>query len=217
MTDEARLALARAFDRAAQYLIDYYAVKTIGQIVKMYDDQLTRMVYDTFKSKDAVDMRRSHKALLRDVAEQAFIEGANEGGLSQDEMDEEDQAYMTEAVSDWLATQLPHVNGFAADTAAAGKDEALRPAIIDRVSMWVDALRDFGTRGKAYAQNNIKGQWVLGQTNEHCEDCARYAAMKPKRLSWFLERKMPRSPDLACHGFNCDCDIVNPKTGKSLL
>lgn len=210
------LELQAAIDRATNYLTHRYSIKTIGQIVKRYDDQLTRLVHDTFRTHDALDMRRAHKALLRDYAEQVFIEGMNEGGTNETDIDDEDRSYIAEAIQDWLAGQLPHVNAFAAATALA-IDAVLQAAILSRVEMWVNALRDFGSAGKAYAQANVKGQWVLGKTEEHCTDCLRYSQMKPHRLSWFLERKMPRSPDLACKGFHCDCDIIDPKTKASLL
>ena len=191
-------------------------IKTVGQVVKRYDDALTNAVHDTFNgNSDAVDQRRIHKDLLRRLAPEVFMEGMREGGLT--DIDDEDMAEMNEAVADWLATQIPHVNGFAADTQAARGDKAAQSDILGRVVLWVNALRELGALGRAYAHNNQKGQWVLGSTREHCADCRRFARMKPHRMSWFRARKMPRSIDLECNGFDCRCDIVDPKTGLSLL
>jgi hypothetical protein len=217
-TEQARQSLASALSRAADYLADRYAVaevKSIGQIVREYADQLTNLVHDTFRTGDAIDQRRAHKALLRDLAPQVFVEGLREGDLAEDDMDGDDHNFMAEAVADWLAAQLPHVNSFATDSAAAKKDKDARPVILARVDLWVNALRDFGSMGKAYAQGNVKGKWQLGDT-EHCASCLGYAAMKPRRMSWWLEHDLPRSSELDCGGFNCQCDIVDSK-GNSLL
>ena len=220
-TTQARQSLAAALARASDYLASRMGaadieVKTIGQIVKRYGDQLSNMVYDVFNgNSDPVDFRRAHKALLREVAPQVYSEGMNEGGIAEDAQDEEDKAAMSEAVDDWLGSQLSFVNDFSKAIGEARKDKEQRPAILDRVEMWVNSLRDFGSQGKAYANGNEKGTWILGDA-EHCKSCLRYAAMKPHRMSWWLARDLPRSSDLECGGFNCACDIVDSE-GNSLL
>lgn len=190
-------------------------VKSVGQIVKRYDDQLTNAVYDVWnRHSDAVDLARAHRAMLRDFAPQAFIEGMREGGIA--EPDEEDLAEMSDEVATWLDGQLPHVGAFSKDTEAARDDKAARDSILARIVLWVNALRDLGAAGRAYANNNKKGTWILGRTEEHCTDCLRYSRLGPHRMSYWRKRKLPRARDLECHGFYCDCDIVD-STGASLL
>lgn len=194
-------------------------LKTIGQVVTQYTDELTNAVYDVWNGhSDPIDLRRAHKAMLRSYAPQAYAEGMREGGV--DEIDEEDQAALDEAVSDWLATQLPHVNDFAAAVGAAHKDKTQRPAIIDRVSMWADSLRSLGDMGRAYALANEKVQWTLGATEEHCTTCLYLAGLKPHRISWFIDRGyIPRqngNEHLECGGWQCDCSGKNKK-GDTLL
>lgn len=190
-------------------------VKTVGQIVARYGDALTNTVYETLNRRaDAIDQRRLHKAFMREFAPQVFLEGMREGGIT--EPDDEDMAEMEESVSDWLSTQLPHVNGFAADTQAARDDTDQRGAIIKRITLWVNAMRELGAQGRAYAHNNRKGIWILGPT-EHCRDCMRYSRLGPHRMSYWRKRKLPRDPDLECHGYNCKCNIIDPNTGESLL
>jgi hypothetical protein len=162
-------------------------------------------VYDVWnKHSDPIDLRRAHKAMLRDFAPQSFTEGLREGGIG--EIDEEDQAEMDEAVSDWLTTQLPHVNDFAAAVGEARKNKDARPAILDRVSMWIDSMRSLGDLGRAYALKNEKVQWTLGATEVHCDTCLRLSNMKPHRISWFTDRGyIPRqngSTTLDCGGWS---------------
>jgi hypothetical protein len=75
--------------------------------------------------------------------------------------------------------------------------------------MWVDSLRTLGELGRAYARQNEKVQWTLGDTEVHCETCLRLSHMKPHRVSWFTNRGyIPRqngSAMLDCGGWQCDC------------
>jgi hypothetical protein len=218
-----QMLVAGALARAADYLAARYNLvegKSINQIVKSYGDQLSNLVYDVFNGRsDPVDFRRAHKALLREDAPNVYSEGLREGGIAEGDIDEEDRAAMSEAVSDWLGSQLPFVNDFSKAVGAAGKDKTQRAAILARVEMWVDSLRTLGDLGRAYATQNEKGHWVLGDT-EHCDTCLKLSNMKPHRLSWFVDRGyIPRengSETLDCHGFNCQCTIRNA-AGKVLL
>lgn len=195
------------------------ATKTISQVVTKYNDQLTNAVHDVWNGhSSAIDLRRAHKAMLKDFAPKVYEEGLREGSV--DELDDEDQAVMDEAVGDWLGAQFEHINSFAKDVETAKGDKDLRPAILDRVAMWVDSLRSLGDLGKAYALKNERGQWVLGATEKHCDTCLKLSNMKPHRLSWFTERGyIPRqngSGTLECGGWLCDCEIQNKK-GDRLL
>ena len=190
-------------------------IKTVGQMVTQYRDQLTNVIYDTLnRHSDAADQRKAHKALLRQFAFKTVMEGIREI-LSNAEIDDEDRESAQDIADEWLLTQLPHVNQFAKDTEAARGDPVAVRGILNRVTLWVDALRNLGALGRAYANNNKKGFWVLGPT-EHCGDCLRYSRLGPHRMSFWRARKLPRSPALECHGFHCQCDIVDG-TGASLL
>ncbi len=183
--DKMPIPLHEAIVMAAEYLSARYAVKTIGQIVKRYEDALQRIVYDTFKSGDAIDMRRAHKALLREVAPEVYTEGMREGGIK--EPDAEDQQVTDEATSDWLAGQLEFVNQFARDAAAAKRDPDLRPAVLARVPLWVDSMRNFGEAGKLYALGNIPLTFNGDDGEESCDDCQRYKGQRHRR-NWWADR-----------------------------
>lgn len=210
--------LTDAIGLAAEWLASQSAFKTIGQVVTRYDDRLTNAVYDVWNShSSAVDLRRAHKALLKQFAPMIYEEGMREGGI--DEIDDEDQAAMDEAVGDWLSSQVEFVNSFAKDVDAARANKDERPKVVDRVALWVDSLRSLGDLGKAYALKNEKGTWIMGDT-EHCDTCLKLSKMKSHRVSWFVERGyIPRqngSDTLECGGWKCDCSIVN-KRGEQLL
>lgn len=219
---DASTHLTQAIEYAALWLEQRQGVtiKSIAQVVREYRDELTNIVYDVFNGRsDATDMRRAHKALLKSHAEPVYIEGMNEGGLKEEDFDEDDLAQIEEDVGDWLGKQIDEVNGFAKDTAAAAKDKDLRHAILDRLEMWVDSLRTLGDMGKAYALKSEKGEWRYGDT-EHCDTCLKLNG-KVHRVSWFLDRGyIPGengSETLDCKGFKCQCGIYSVKNGKRIL
>ena len=188
--------------------------KTIGQVIKQYDDGLSSLVYEAFNHRmDAVDMRRNMKELMRELAPAMIVEGFREGGLNEEDTDDDDQAWAKEHATDWLADQLQYVNGFAADAYAAGKDKDKRADILSRIEMWVDALRALGETARAYVMSDTKGQWKLGDRQTHTPDCVRLAQMGPKRLSYFIDRGyIPGQMHLGC-----GCRIANPKTDETLM
>jgi hypothetical protein len=110
------------------------AAKSVNEVLRDYENTLTRFCFEVLRGGDAVDFRRSHKALIRTVALEAYVEGLREGGVSQDEMDDEDAA----TVKAWIDEQVSHVNDFAAWLASGdprnSEDKRRQPAqVIQRL------------------------------------------------------------------------------------
>ncbi len=189
------------------------AVKTIGGTVIKYANDLDNIVYDAFNHRiTAVDMRRAHKELMRQLAPEVVTEGLHEGGLADEDIDEEDQAWVDETISDWLGVQVDAANGFAADAYAAGDDGDKRADCLSRESMWVDALRDLGELAKAYAMRSTKAIWVLGLTNTHTPDCVALSQKKAHRLSWWIDNGYTPPIHLGCM-----CSLVNAASGETIM
>lgn len=188
--------------------------KTIGGTVKTYTNELDNIVYDAFNHRiSSVDMRRAHKALLEQLAPEVMTEGLHEGGLKDDDIDEEDQAWIDEAINDWLGTQLESINGFAKDAYAAGDDKDLRQAILAREVLWSESLRTLGEMGRAYALKSERGQWELGEADHHTPDCVKLAQGKPHRLQWFLDRDyIPGQIHIGCK-----CKIRSVRTNEIIM
>lgn len=197
MTIEARQSLAAAISTAAAWLQER-EVKTIGQIVKRYDDQLQRLVRDTFRTGDAVDMRRAHRAMMKDMGRSVYTEGMREGGIN--EPDDEDIATLDDALDEWTSGQFEHVNQFAKDAAAAKKDTTKREGVLARVELWVAALRNFGEAGKLYALGNIPLTFGGDDGEESCDDCQRYKGQRHRRDWWAKRGLLERdgNPNYEC-------------------
>jgi hypothetical protein len=193
------------------------AHKSVNEVTRDYDATLTRFAFDVLNgNSDAVDFRRSHKALIRSLALDAYVEGLREGGVSADEMDDEDHA----AVRAWIDEQAAHVNDFAAWLAGGEprNSEAKRRELAERVALWVQALDNLGGLGRAAALANTMCTWRVGDT-EHCDTCRELDGAR-HRLKWFTSKGyIPRevgSDTLECGGYNCMCQLVNEK-GERVL
>lgn len=175
--------LAAAIDAAAAYA----GMKTIKQIVAGYENRLTTIVNDAMRTGDFVDMRRAHRALLKNVARDVYRDGLREGGIEPRDESDEDRAATEEVIDDWLSGQLEHVNQFAKDAAEARKDKSKRPEIVGRVALWVDSLRNFGEAGRLAALGNIALTFDGDDGEESCDDCQRYKGQRHRR-NWWAER-----------------------------
>lgn len=175
--------LAAAIDAAAAYA----GLKTIKQIVTGYKNRLTTIVNDAMRTGDFVDMRRAHKALLKNVARDVYRDGLREGGIEPKDESAEDKAATEEVIDDWLAAQFEHVNQFAKDAAAVKKDKTARDAILARVDLWVESLQNFGEAGRLAALGNIPLTFDGDDGDESCDDCQRYKGQRHRR-NWWAER-----------------------------
>jgi len=200
-------------DNIVNYHLSRLRLKSINQIVTQYKDGLNSLVYETFNHRrDAVDMRRKMKALIRQLAPAAIVEGWREGGLTEDMVEDEDQQWADEGVADWIAEQVQYVNDFAKAAYEAGTDKEARQAILDRVDLWVEAMRRLGELGKAYALKSEKAYWKLGDRQTHTPDCVKLSQGKPHRVQWFIDHG--HAPPIH---FGCGCSIRTVKDDNVIM
>ena len=196
------------------------AVKSVNEIIREYDARLTRFAYEVLNgTSDAVDFRRAHKALIRNVAPAAYKEGVSEGGGDPEDLDAEDAQITAQFIDD----QSGFVNDFAkwlVGTNEAGKRNwpEKRAELATRIDYWVQALRALAMQAFGKAQGDPMCEWRVGDT-EHCETCLELDGSKHK-LSWYVKRNYrPRTPgaDMDCGGYNCQCGLFAVKGGKRIL
>jgi hypothetical protein len=95
-----------------------------------------------------------------------------------------------------------------------------------RAEGYTGSLEGVYLQGKAYAMGERPGRWELGATQEHCISqggtmgCAELSG-QVHPVNWYIQRgyipRQPGNPNLTCHGFHCDCRVVDPETGEQLL
>lgn len=196
-------------------------VKSRRDVAQEYKAQLFDFTNRTMRGRmSAVDMARAHRELIRTLAPAMYAEALKANGIDSEEFDAADQG----EIDNWIATQLPHVKGFADDTAIA-KDDTAKNDIARRVGLWVDALNNLGQLGIASAQRNVMVTWKFDPKKEHCEKtgdtmgCAELNGQR-HRASWFISKGyIPQeiaSQTLTCGGWNCGCVLVSD-SGKRVL
>lgn len=194
----------------------YPAMKSVNEVTREYEDALTNFAFEVLRGGDAIDFRRSHKALIRALAGAAYVEGLREGGVDPEDQDDEDRA----TIAAWVSEQVAYVNDFGAWLADGDprNSEDKRRILGDRIGLWVQALDNLGGLGRASALKNMSVTWRVGDT-EHCDTCRELNGQR-HRLKWFTSKGyVPRevgSDTLDCGGYNCQCQLVNGK-GERVL
>jgi hypothetical protein len=214
-----RAELAALLEQARAYVRTEYgpALKSVNEVLREYEDTLTRFCFDVLRGGDAVDFRRAHKALLRSVAPEAYAEGLREGGVSQDEMDDDDHA----AVRAWLDTQLAHVNDFAAWLASGDprNSEDKRRQLAERVALWVQALEQLGNQGRAASLGNPMLTMVGDDGEESCQDCQEHKGQRMRMKTWQKRGLVPGvigNSNYECGGWRCQHYLAD-KDGNRVL
>lgn len=217
----ARAKLAALLD-AAEAMIARNEQKAVVGAVREYESRLTEFVrrgLSGFYSQKEFATR--HTVLINELAVKAFYEGMKAGGIDEpaDEITDEE----TDTVDEWLTEQISHIAEFAlaVSDASKAKGEERKPAhdaIDARLGFWVKAMETLQALGQAAAQKNMLVTWKYGDT-EHCETCNGLNG-KRRRWKWFTERgyipQEPGSDTLDCHGYNCQCKLVDDK-GKQVM
>lgn len=171
---------------------------------------------DLLAAARAEDMERRRfgtvlKALLRKYGTQAYKDGLMDGGVEVDGeagLDSEDLA----EVNLLLARQNEFVSGIA-DTLYKG--DGLSDAQADlKLELWFNgSVRPFYNAGLATADVNGMYEAVLGNTEEHCDDCPRLAGQRHRLKHWAQRNLLLGTvgQNTTCEGWQCKCLLMRTK------
>lgn len=139
----------------------------------------------------------------------AWTEGAAKFGITRDERTEEEQQRLRLEVN----LETSYVMAFGADIANNSKaNGGLLYPFLDRVDLWVNSYERIVSLAGVLAAKDAKGEWVYGDTVEHCPSCMGYQGRVYRNSVWekYLEPYdlMPKGKGLSCGGWNCDCMIT---------
>lgn len=140
--------------------------------------------------------------------EQAWREGALKCGvLPTERTTEEDNRLAREITADQGRVR-PYGDFIKLHTRALGyKYET----ITNRAELWANRYQSVVALAQVTACSDQKFLWRMGQTEEHCSDCASYSGKVYRGSVWSKWGALPRSGGLECGGFRCDCSLEATK------
>jgi len=147
------------------------------------------------------------RTLLRKYGERAYKDGLNDGGVQvapDDPLDDDDQADLNRLLAEQSAyvTELGRVVFDKAKAVSDGQ-AAVKPG------MWFNkSIMPIYEAGRLSADKNGMYEWVLGKTEEHCSTCLAASGQRHRLRDWHRRGIIPRSDQLECRGFHCDCQLV---------
>ena len=96
-------------------------------------------------------------------------------------------------------------------------DERGQERLAARLGLWVVTMAGIYALGQVHTPPRLDSSgeiteqaymWQLGNTVQHCTDCASLDGQIHTAEEWRRAGIMPQSPDLECGGWNCDCRLV---------
>lgn len=136
----------------------------------------------------------------------AFLDGARECGIREDELSEAER----QRIDGFVMYERIWINGFAEAIEAGSKENGgqLGP-LFSRAEIWIGRYEGVVAAARAMACADKKLKWTLGAA-EHCRSCLKLDG-KVKRGSYWHERGiLPRVHGawyLECRGFRCQCTL----------
>lgn len=124
-----------------------------------------------------------------------------------------------------------YANPIGASVMTAEMKQASAAGTLNRIGMWGESLRAFRldglVKGAELGGDDPICQWMLGNTEVHCENgkgtigCLELSLQAPQRLSDFVTAGLiPRAPGneaITCGGWKCDCKLVRVADGKQIM
>jgi len=188
-------------------------VKTL----EMFDRQLWSYSLEFFRGEISDgEFEQSFIAAIENQLTRAWNEGADEVGVSIEDMTEEDLGILQGLITD----EIGYLTGLGVDIidakdATVGMDEkealdAFRTSFRSRIDIWASKYDEMVNKSKIHFGGKTRLVWRLGATEEHCETCQALNGIVAFASEWDSSGVTPGesgSSVLACGGWRCDCSL----------
>lgn len=174
--------------------------KSIDSVSRRFHAELRGLATIGFVGEGSIlaDVRQ----LVKQAIEDAYFEGLKEGGISPDEMDEEDAQNIVQL----NLTQQDYITAFVRAIREARNDRTAQRDILDnRIDLWTASIAAAGQAGLNSAKANEMVIFDGPDGEESCADCQRYKH-EAHRRKWFAGKNLlPATPGsaLQCGGWMC--------------
>jgi hypothetical protein len=208
------------FDPRIAFIFEFSPGQSLEEVQEEYRDKIYVVMQDYLQGSEPItSYRNEFNRYVNDAFTVAFIAGWADAGAS--ELTEEAQ----NAISDRIAGEIGFVDTLFSQLKALREDDEI--GMDDKLAAaqahadgYTQTLVGVYALGKMMGEPERDGRWELGATEEHCDTCSGLNG-KVHPLSWYLKNGyIPQeagSGTLSCGGWNCDCSIVDPKTGEPLI
>ncbi len=135
---------------------------------------------------------------------EAYRAGAESGGLRPGDFTDEENLRLEQLIR----SQQSYVMGLADFIATEKrKEKADFVAIFERLNLWTNQYDYFYNLGLMASKANPKLMWKRGKTKVGCISCVTYDGRVYRKNTWAKYAPLPRSKELACGGWECQCDL----------
>jgi len=183
--------------------------------LEMFDRQLWSYSLEFFRGEISDgEFEQSFIAAIENQLTRAWNEGADEVGVSIEDMTEEDLGILQGLITD----EIGYLTGLGVDIidakdATAGMDDkealdAFRTSFRSRIDIWASKYDEMVNRGKIHFGGKARLKWTTGPTEKSCKSCSYLDGLVAFAYEWEQAGVYPGasgSEVLECGGFRCLC------------
>ena len=203
-----------------ELLFEFSPGQSLEEVQDEYRDKLFVTMQDYLQGDRPITSYKNEFArYVNDAFTVAFIAGWNDAGA--EELTPEAQDWLNGRIDseiEFVAALFPQLKALRDDDTIPMDDKL--EAAQAHAEGYTQTLVGVYNHGKMMGAPHRKGTWQLGATEKHCGTCASLNG-KTHPLSWYIKNGyIPQeagSSTLECGGWNCDCSIIDPKTGEQLI
>jgi len=193
-----------------------HAVRLVVAYTKTYDyysRTISGYVRDLYRGDiEEGDFVTQMSELIDAQLNRAWGEGMRENDLDPvEDMEPEWQSMLDEII----LSEYNYVDNFAADIVAARDEQLDWEPLLSRADLWSNRYNDVYNTS-VVTTGNQKLIWILGATEEHCDNCAALNGIVAWAEEWEESGVVPQNPPnmyLSCGGWRCDCELI-PTTAR---
>lgn len=201
--------VAKAVRQAHRTALHTKQDAVLDELMDDYSEDFNRLVDSAASGETSQDdFEDEMEALVAALLLAAFLRGSR---LSEAEL----TAAIRVEVNAEIEINLDAVSSFADDIYAGryAPEDLGEDGLSSRVGLWIGALAGMYARGQLRRTGDPFYRWQVGAT-EHCTDCQRLSGQVHSASAWLSSGWIPRGGNLSCHGFRCQCLLVDA-TGPS--
>jgi hypothetical protein len=201
----AQATTAEMLKAAFDYARELSAQKAVQATRLDFENAFNNLLEGTRKGDYTRQQFQSQlRKVLRQYGIMAYRDGLVDGGVIDGEMDDDDRA----EIAALLADQSNYIGNFGG--VLFNKDGGISDTLADLKAelWWNKSVYTFYQKGLASADRNGMYMWTIGQTEKHCVTCAALNGQVHRMKDYAKRGLLPKSSNLACGGWECDCNLV---------